>query len=55
MTSMTASKSELAVSKKAVAVARAANKGKTPWLGNYNNESIKVAKAPDKSKMDYKA
>ena len=48
------SSSDLAVSKKAVAAARAANKGKQPWLGNYNNESVKVAKAPAKAKLDYK-
>ena len=40
--------SDLAVSKKAVAAARAANKGKAPWLGNYNNESVKVAPTPKK-------
>ena len=45
---MTASKSELDVSKKAVAAARAANKGKMPWMGNYNNESVKVAPTPKK-------
>lgn len=46
---------DLAVSKKAVARAKAANKGKMPWMGNYNNESVKVSKAPSKSKMDYNA
>jgi hypothetical protein len=46
--------SDLQVSKKALAEAKATKKSKQPFMGLYNNESIKVSKAPSKSKMDYK-
>ena len=45
---------DIQVAKQALAKAKAANKGKKPFMGLYNNESVKTSKAPDKSKMDYK-
>ena len=41
--------SDLALSQKKLAEAKAANKGKSPFMGIYNNESVKVSK-PVKSK-----
>lgn len=41
--------SDLAVSKRKLAEAKATKKGKTPFMGLYNNESVKVSK-PVKSK-----
>lgn len=46
--------SDLALSQKKLAEAKAANKGKSPFMGIYNNESIAVGKAPKSKAKIYK-
>lgn len=46
--------SDLAMSARKVAEAKAANKGKQPFLGIYNNESVKTAAPPKNKAKIYK-